>query len=145
MRGEVVVAAFPFSDQSQSRKRPALILIDLPGADAVLAAITTGGKGPHAIALETKDFQKGALNHPSYIHPAKLFTFQKNLIESVVGNITETKRKEVVSKLVVTQRNTARPDLGDTIELCPVLCHKPALQSDSRLLSVFRKGGKFCL
>jgi mRNA interferase MazF len=100
MRGEVVVVDFPFSDQSQAKRRPALVLIDLPGADAVLAAITTGGKNPHAIALEAKDFQKGSLNHPSYIHPAKLFTFQKNLIERVVGSITEIKRKEVVSKLV---------------------------------------------
>jgi mRNA interferase MazF len=100
MKGEVVVVPFPFSDQSQAKNRPALVLIDLPGADAVLAAITTERKGPHAIALEAKDFQKGSLDHSSYIHPAKLFTFQKSLIKRVVGNITETKRKEVVSKIV---------------------------------------------
>jgi len=100
MKGEVVVVPFPFTDQSRAKNRPALVLIDLPGADAVLAAITTSGKGPHAITLEPKDFQKGSLDHSSYIHPVKLFTFQKNLIRRVIGHITETKRKEVVTKIV---------------------------------------------
>jgi mRNA interferase MazF len=100
MRGEVVVVPFPFSDQSQAKHRPALVLIDLPGADAVLAAITTGSKGPHTVSLEAKDFVKGSLDHASYIHAAKLFTFQKSLMRRVIGNITETKRKEVVQKIV---------------------------------------------
>jgi mRNA interferase MazF len=100
MKGEVVVVPFPFSDQSQAKNRPALVLIDLPGADAVLAAITSTGSGPHVITLEQKDFQKGMLPHSSYIHPAKLFTFQKSLFKKVVGNITESKRKEVVTKIV---------------------------------------------
>ena len=53
MRGEVVVVPFPFSDQSQAKNRPALVLIDLPGADAVLAAITSKGNEPHAVTLES--------------------------------------------------------------------------------------------
>ena len=100
MKGEVIVVPFPFSDLTQVKNRPALILIDLPGADAVLAAITSTRSEPHAIVLEQKDFQQGSLSHSSYIHPAKLFTFQKSLIKRVVGSITEAKRKEVVSKIV---------------------------------------------
>lgn len=100
MKGEVVVVPFPLSDLSQAKNRPALVLIDLPGADAVLAAITSTRSEPNVIALERKDFQQGALSHSSYIHPAKLFTFKKNLIRKVVGNITEAKRKEVVAKIV---------------------------------------------
>jgi mRNA interferase MazF len=100
MRGEVVVVPFPFSDLSQTKNRPALVLIDLPGADAVLAAITSTQSEPHAIALDQKDFKQGTLSHSSFIHPAKLFTFQKSLIKRVVGSITESKRKEVVTKIV---------------------------------------------
>ena len=100
MKGEVVVVPFPFSDLSQAKNRPALILIDLPGADAVLAAISSTRSEPHAITLERRDFRQGSLPHSSYIHPAKLFTFQKSLIKRVVGGITEAKRKEVVSKIV---------------------------------------------
>ena len=100
MKGDVVVVPFPFSDLSQAKNRPALVLIDLPGADAVLAAITSTRSEPHAIILEGKDFQQGSLSHSSFIHPAKLFTFQKSLFKRVVGSITEAKRKEVVSKIV---------------------------------------------
>ena len=99
-KGEVVVVPFPFSNLSSARNRPALVLIDLPGSDAVLAAITSTRSEPHAIVLEEKDFQRGALSHASYIHPAKLFTFQKSLIRKVVGRVTEAKRKEVVAKIV---------------------------------------------
>jgi mRNA interferase MazF len=100
MRGDVVVVPFPFSDHSQIKHRPALILIDLPGADAVLAAITSAGRDPNSVILDSRDFQKGSLPHASYIHPAKLFTFERSLIVKTVGNVTETKRKEVVAKLV---------------------------------------------
>jgi mRNA interferase MazF len=100
MRGEVVVVPFPYSDLSQSKNRPALILIDLPGADSVLAAITSTGSDPNAIALDAQDFTSGSLPHASYIHPAKLFTFQKSLIHRVVGTVTEMKRKQVVTKIV---------------------------------------------
>jgi mRNA interferase MazF len=100
LKGQVVVVPFPFSDLSQTKKRPALVLIDLPGADAVLAAISSTPSESNAIALDQRDFQNGQLSRLSYILPAKLFTFQKSLIAKVIGTITESKRKEVVTKIV---------------------------------------------
>lgn len=100
LKGRVVVVPFPFSDLSRAKKRPALVLIDLPGADAVLAAITSARNESNAIPLEQSDFQNGRLSHFSYILPVKLFTFQKSLIMAIVGTITEAKRKEVVGKIV---------------------------------------------
>ena len=100
MRGEVVVVPFPFSDLTSAKNRPALILIDLPGPDAVLAAISSTGNYPHAISLDVADFQNGKLDHASFIHPTKLFTCDKSLISKVAGRLKETKRKEVVQKVV---------------------------------------------
>jgi len=74
-------------------------LIDLSGPDVVLAAITSVGNDPNAITLETKDFHRGKLNHPSFIHPTKLFTAERGLICKVVGSISEAKRKEVVARI----------------------------------------------
>jgi len=100
MRGEVVIVPFPFSNLTGAKKRPALILIDLPGPDVVLAAITSSGNDPNAIVLDAQDFQKGRLDHPSFIHPTKLFTFEKSLIGGVAGNIKTAKWKEVVAKII---------------------------------------------
>lgn len=99
MKGKVVVVPFPFSDLSGTKHRPALVLIDLPGDDAVMAAITSTGSGPHVVPLSTGDFQAGRLPHASFIQPTKLFTFEKQLIVDVMGTINESKRREVVTKI----------------------------------------------
>ena len=100
MRGEVVVVPFPFSDLEGSKRRPALVLIDLPGPDVVLAAITSTANEPNTVPLHETDFRIGKLKHPSFIHPTKLFTAKRSLFAGVAGTITEIKRKEVVAKLV---------------------------------------------
>ena len=100
MKGEVVVIPFPFSDLSNVKNRPAVVLIDQPGPDIVLAAITSKANEPNAITLEATDFQIGKLDHSSFIHPTKLFTFEKSQIKRVVGRLTEKKRTEVAEKII---------------------------------------------
>ena len=53
VKGEVVVIPFPFSDLSGSKRRPALVLADLPGDDIILCQITSqnSSKDPFAIPL----------------------------------------------------------------------------------------------
>ncbi|MFA6084453.1 hypothetical protein [Mucilaginibacter sp.] len=41
IKGDVVVIPFPFSDLSGSKRRPALVLADLPGDDIILCQITS--------------------------------------------------------------------------------------------------------
>ena len=41
VRGDVVVVPFPFSDLTQTKRRPALVLKDLPGEDLILCQITS--------------------------------------------------------------------------------------------------------
>jgi len=100
MKGEVVVIPFPFTDASSFKHRPAVILIELPGQDVVCAAITSTSNDPNAIALDKNDFQSGNLKHPSFVHPTKLFTCERDEIIRTVGRITENKRNEITSKIV---------------------------------------------
>jgi mRNA interferase MazF len=99
MTGEVVVISFPFSDLSNVKNRPALVVIDGAGPDVVLAAIASRPNSPHAIPLGTADFQTGGLDHPSFIHPTKLFTCERTQIVRTVGRLTQKKQGEVAAKL----------------------------------------------
>jgi len=41
IRGDVVVIPFPFSDLTQAKRRPALVIADLEGDDLILCKITS--------------------------------------------------------------------------------------------------------
>jgi mRNA interferase MazF len=41
VKGEVVVVPFPFSDLTQAKRRPALVIAVLPGDDVILCQITS--------------------------------------------------------------------------------------------------------
>ncbi len=99
MKGEVVTILFPFSDLSASKARPALIVIDLPGDDVVVAQITSSSSDPNAISLGATDFASGGLSRDSYVRPSKLFTIERRLVGKYVGRLAEQKRLEVVARI----------------------------------------------
>ncbi len=41
MKGDVVVVLFPFSDLTQAKRRPALVIAELEGDDLILCQITS--------------------------------------------------------------------------------------------------------
>jgi len=52
IKGDVVVVPFPFSDLTQSKRRPALVVSKLEGDDIILCQITSQTvKDNYAIAL----------------------------------------------------------------------------------------------
>lgn len=73
VKGDVVVIPFPFSDLSQSKKRPALVLTVLQGNDLILCQITSKSiKDNYAIPVDQNDFASGNLNQESNIRPNRL-------------------------------------------------------------------------
>jgi mRNA interferase MazF len=100
MRGDVIVIAFPYSENpTKSKRRPALILADLPGDDIICAAITSSGKDPAGISLSNTDFEQGGIHVESTIRASKLVTLTKDQIEKVAGRVKEEKRMQVVKKI----------------------------------------------
>jgi mRNA interferase MazF len=100
VKGDVVVLPFPYSDLSNSKRRPALVLADLKGDDIILCQITSQFvKDDYAISLDNSDFIKGSLNKPSNIRPNRLFTAEKGIISRKVGTIKPDLFDKVVEKL----------------------------------------------
>ena len=73
--GEVVVIPFPQTDLTLGKRRPALVIVDLPGQDVILCQITSRARSDNlSVALGRDDFERGQLNQPSLIRPQRLFT-----------------------------------------------------------------------
>ncbi len=101
MKGEVVVAPFPFSDLSQAKRRPALVVAELTGDDVLLCQITSKTVADqYALPLETADFASGGLRQSSNIRPNRLFTAEGKIILYRTGKLTTEKMQEVVDKIV---------------------------------------------
>jgi mRNA interferase MazF len=70
IKGDVVVVPFPFSDLTQSKKRPALVISVLEGDDLILCQITSQLiKDNYSILIDDKDFKEGSLKQQSNLRP----------------------------------------------------------------------------
>ncbi|MBE9239343.1 type II toxin-antitoxin system PemK/MazF family toxin [Anabaena aphanizomenioides LEGE 00250] len=57
IKGDVVIVPFPFSDLSQTKRRPALVIATLQGNDMILCQITSQSVSDrYAIGLDNSDF-----------------------------------------------------------------------------------------
>jgi mRNA interferase MazF len=101
IKGDVVVIPFPFSDLSQSKRRPALIIASLAGDDAILCQITSKTiQDIYAISIDDNDFDAGSLKQPGNIRPNRLFTADNHIVLYRAGHIKNNKLNQVIEKLV---------------------------------------------
>ncbi len=101
IRGDVVVIPFPFSDLTQAKRRPALVLSVLSGNDLILCQITSQKvRDMYAVTLLNEDFNSGSLNRISNIRPNRLFTADTNIVLYKVGNLKSNKVDEVLRILI---------------------------------------------
>jgi mRNA interferase MazF len=99
--GAVVLLPFPFSDLSQSKLRPAVVLANAGRGDWVLCQITSNAYGdPLALTLDQSDFATGSLRVQSFARPGKLFTANEALFTSEVGVLTPAALARVVGAVI---------------------------------------------
>jgi mRNA interferase MazF len=101
VKGDVVVAPFPFSDLSAAKKRPALVIATLTGDDIVLCQVTSQAvTDRYAIVLGDSDFVSGSLRQVSNIRLNRLFTADSTIILYRAGSISTAKMQEVTNKII---------------------------------------------
>lgn len=89
VKGDVVVVPFPFSDLTQSKRRPALVLANLDGDDVILCQITSQSiRDRYAVAIDNSDFESGSLKQRSNIRPNRLFTADSGIILYRAGRLS---------------------------------------------------------
>jgi mRNA interferase MazF len=108
--GAVVLVPFPFSDLSQTKLRPALVLAPAGRGDWILCQITSNSYGDaNAIELRDKDFQAGALRVISYARPGKLFTANDSLIVAQVGSLEAEAFKRIIEAVIDILQSNLKP------------------------------------
>lgn len=97
-KGDVIVVNFPFTNGSDSKVRPALVVREEKN-NITICVITHNSGREGEVTLDTEDFRQGKLNVKSYIHPTGLTTITKSKVLKKVGSIKHYKLEEVVTKL----------------------------------------------
>ncbi len=92
---------FPFSDLSQTKLRPSVVLAGAGRGDWVLCQITSNPYADtRAALLENSDFLTGSLRVSSYARPGKLFTANNRLIASEIGILKADAFERVLAAVV---------------------------------------------
>jgi len=100
VKGEVVVFPFPYTDLSETKKRPALVVAKLKGENIILAQITTVKREDEdLISLSKKDFASGFLKHDSFVMTSIITTAESSSVLYKIGKLKQEKIAEVEKKL----------------------------------------------
>lgn len=91
VKGDVVVVPFPFSDLTQAKRRPALVVVNLEGDDIILCQITSQiNKDKYSITIDDYHFKQGSLRQISNIRPNRIFTADSSIILYKLGVLRTT-------------------------------------------------------
>jgi mRNA interferase MazF len=101
---EIVLMPFPYSDLSQSKKRPALVVssdeFNTARHDVICCSITSNPAREYkTIDVTNKDLESGFLEFESKIKPYHLFTVSKERVYMSLGFLKKQKFNDVISVL----------------------------------------------
>lgn len=102
--GDVILVPFPFTDQSTSKKRPAVVVsgdfYHRAGEDLIILAITSQTRRRRALDREIENWRDAGLLKPSMLKPV-ITTIQAKLVLRKLGEISEHDRNVVRELLQV--------------------------------------------
>ncbi len=99
--GSIVLVAFPFSDLSQTKLRPAIVLAYAQRDDWVLCQVTSNSySDPKAITMTLAGFSSGSLRVASYARPGKLFTAHQSLLTAAVGMLKKDTLIRIIEAVI---------------------------------------------
>jgi mRNA-degrading endonuclease toxin of MazEF toxin-antitoxin module len=98
-QGSVVLVDLTFSNQTQSKLRPALIVsnsrYNTISRDVIVMKITSRRPKILAVSLTNEDLLTGMLDHPSFVQVDGLYALEKALICNTIGAVRPEKMQEI--------------------------------------------------
>ncbi|HEX9138090.1 MAG TPA: type II toxin-antitoxin system PemK/MazF family toxin [Nitrospirota bacterium] len=112
--GKVILVPFPFSDLSESKLRPAVVLADARRGDWILCQVTSNPYGdPHAVSITDESFSHGALRIASFARPGKLFTASSGLMLGEVGMLKADVTRQIINRIIDMLKGRMEQDETD--------------------------------
>jgi mRNA interferase MazF len=93
--GEVVLIAFPFTNNTGLKKRPALIIKDTNDGDVIVCRITSQQYTTN-YDIDLKSWRQSGLQLPSVIRVHKIAALEKNMIDRKLGEVDNNIKGQVI-------------------------------------------------
>jgi mRNA interferase MazF len=101
VKGDVVVLPFPFSDLTQTKRRPAIIIAELEGDDRILCQITSQHfHDAYSVQINDTDFKEGSLKKVSNVRPNRIFTADSKIILYRAGCLKADKVLNIIESVI---------------------------------------------
>ena len=94
-KGDVLIVNFPFSDLTNVKKRP-IVVLAVKGEDVIGCAITSNLE---VDGIELNNFAEGNLQFKSKIKYWQIHTFLKEIVYKKVAKINKETYKELTGKI----------------------------------------------
>jgi len=99
---QIVLVPFPFSDQSGSKRRPALIISNDKfngNNDVIACAITSNiSDDEYSVKINPEDWKDGMYSE-SCVKAATILTIDKDIVIKPIGRLSSERFKDVLAKL----------------------------------------------
>lgn len=104
-RASIVLVDFPFSDLSDTKFRPAVVLARASPQDWFLCQITSNAAiDERAIEIKDPDFVAGSLRQTSFARPNRIFTDHEKLIRRRVGILSDGTAGKITDAVIAILR-----------------------------------------
>jgi len=98
-QGAIVLVDFSYSNQHQSKLRPALVISNSANnrisRDVVVMKITQNKPKLWGISICNEDLVGGSLAYPSFVQIDAIYSLEKTIILEVIGTVTPEKMREI--------------------------------------------------
>jgi len=100
--GDVLLVPFPFTDQSASKQRPAVVVssqtLHRESADVIVVSVTTQVRSASSLEMPIAHWREAGLLQPSLIKP-KLATIDTRLVVKHLGRLHDEDRATLKTAL----------------------------------------------
>ena len=102
---DIMMVGFPFSDYSEIKKRPAVIVsnneFNSKYGDVIVCGITSNTKErPYTVAISNYDLDAGRLPVPSRLRADKLLKVHQSKIQKKFAELNSKKFREVTKQII---------------------------------------------